>query len=168
MTFSINATKSQYENTSIVRYISGPIMKMRIFSNYSPAWFIHSNHLSKHFFHSDWDISKTWFLNASTPSSGHENLWLHFVFLIFWNNKKSLGAKSELYGEWSISSTFWPMKKALLWADVRAILFQVISKYRYICRNVYSLQDKGKNYFLAKNKFFQGDLKISLFLPKYV
>ena len=44
---------------------------------YSSAWFIHlrmrSNHLSKHFFHWNWDTSKTSFLNASTVSSGDKN-----------------------------------------------------------------------------------------------
>ena len=46
--------------------------------------------------------------------------------------------------------------------------FNVISKYRYFCRNVYILADKRQHDFLAKNIFFSGDFKISLFSPKCV
>ena len=94
--------------TRVVWYISNLIMKMRIyilkkgfycFSKYSPAWFLHfvmrSSHLSKHFFHSDCDTSKTWFLNSSTAFSRYEYRLPRFFFLICWNKKKLLGAKSD-------------------------------------------------------------------------
>ena len=67
--------------------------------------FMRSNHLSKQ--HSFWTST------ASTASSGDENSWLRFFFLMCSNKKKS-----GLYGGWPINSMFWPIKKALLWADV--------------------------------------------------
>ena len=89
---------------------------------YSPRILKHfcmrSNQLSKFFIHSDWDTSKTWFLNASTASSGVENRWPRIFPLMCGNKNKSLGAKSRLYGGWPINSRFWPVKMALVWADV--------------------------------------------------
>ena len=84
----------------VARYISGLIMKMRIFiiKNdfivllyffivFSSMIYIllcfacmRSNHLSK-LFDSDWDTSKTWSLNAATASSGDENRWPRSFFL---------------------------------------------------------------------------------------
>ena len=55
---------------------------------------------------------KTWFLNTPTVFSGDEN------FLMCGNKEKSLVAKSGLYGGWPINSTFWPVNKVLIWADV--------------------------------------------------
>jgi len=37
------------------------------------------------------------------------------------NKKKTLGAKSGLYGGWSINSTFRPSKKVLVYADVKEL-----------------------------------------------
>ena len=67
------------------------------------------------FFHSDWDTSKTWFLNTPTVSAGDENRWPRIFFLMC---GKSLDAKSGLFGGWAINSTFWSVNKALNWADV--------------------------------------------------
>ena len=75
-----------------------------------------SNHFSKHCSHSDWDSSKTLFLNASTASSGDENRWPR-IFSWYAGTKRSHWMPG-LYGEWPINSTFWPVKKALGWADV--------------------------------------------------
>jgi len=44
--------------------------------------------LWKHFFHSDWDTSKTWILNASIASFGDKNCW-PCIFLLICGNKKS-------------------------------------------------------------------------------
>ena len=44
--------------------------------------------------------------------------WQRKSFLMCGNKKKSLGAKSGLCGGWPINSTFWPVNKALIWADV--------------------------------------------------
>ena len=50
-----------------------------------------------------------------------DNLWLRNIFLLSSNKKKSLGAKSGLCEGWAINSMFWPVKKALNWADVREL-----------------------------------------------
>lgn len=54
-------------------------------SKYFPLRSIHFcmrlNQLSKHFCHSDWDISKTCNLNASIASSGVEKHWPLMLFL---------------------------------------------------------------------------------------
>jgi len=92
------------------------------FSKYSPWWSIHFcmrlNQFSKQFFHSEWGNSKTCVLNASTASSGVEKRWPRNLFLMCGNKKKSLGAKSGLYGGWPINSMFSVLKKSLVWADV--------------------------------------------------
>ena len=72
----------------------------------------------KHFFQSDWGNSKTCVLNASTASSGVENRCPRNLFLMCGNNKKSLGAKSGLYGGWPISSIFHSVRNAFVWVDV--------------------------------------------------
>jgi len=63
------------------------IIKIIIYclSIYSPARFIRFFYAvkPKHFYHSDWDTSKTWFWNASTASSGDENS-LQFNSLFPW------------------------------------------------------------------------------------
>ena len=43
------------------------------------------------------------------------------IFLMCANKKKSLDAKSGLCGGWLISSTFWQVKKELIWSDVREL-----------------------------------------------
>jgi len=63
-----------------------------------------------------------WFLNASTDFSADENCWLRIFLLMCKNKKNSLGAKLGLYGRWPINSTFWPVKKALVLADVCELL----------------------------------------------
>ena len=76
-------------------------------------FYMSSNHLSKHIFHSDWDTSKTCWRRKS--------LTTHFVFLFFWYvgiKPMSMGAKSGLYGEGPINSTFWPVNKTLVWAHI--------------------------------------------------
>ena len=50
-----------------------------------------------------------------------ENRWPCNIFLMCGNKKKSLSAKSRLCGGWLIHSTFWPVKKTLIWADVREL-----------------------------------------------
>ena len=55
---------------------------------------------------------------ASTASSGDENRWPSIFFLMCGNKKKSLAAKSGLYGGWPINTTFYPVNKAVIWADV--------------------------------------------------
>ena len=76
------------------------------------------NQLSKHSCHSDWGISKTCILNASTASSGVEKCWPLILFSTFGNKKKSFGAKSGLCGGCLIKSMFWVLKNAIVWADV--------------------------------------------------
>ena len=76
------------------------------------------NQLLKHFWHSDWDIFKTCFLNATTASLGIEKRWPLILFLTYGNRKKSFGAKSGLYGGWLFKSMFWVLKNAIIWADV--------------------------------------------------
>ena len=44
-----------------------------------------------------------------------KSLTTHF-FLMCGNKEKSLGVK--LYGGWPINSTFWPVKKTLVWTDM--------------------------------------------------
>ena len=67
------------------------------FSKYSPwrsiHFFMHLNQFSKHFFHSDWGISKTCILNALTASTGVEKRWSRNFFFICGIKNKSLGAK---------------------------------------------------------------------------
>ena len=76
------------------------------------------NQLSKHFCHSDWGISKTCILNASTASSGVVKRWHLILFFTYGNKKKLFGAESGLYGGWLIQSVFWVLKNAVVWADV--------------------------------------------------
>ena len=83
-------------------------------------FYVYDHHLYL-FFHSDWNTSKTRFLNASTASSGDANRWPRIIFLMCGNKEKSFGAKSGLYGGWPINSKFWPVNKALIWADVRQL-----------------------------------------------
>ena len=45
------------------------------------------NQLSKHFCHSDWGISKTCILNASTASSGIEKHWFLILFFTYGNKR---------------------------------------------------------------------------------
>ena len=45
--------------------------------------------------------------------------------------------------------------------------FMVISQYRPFPRYIDSLGITAKTNFLGKNQFFQGDLKLSSFFPKY-
>ena len=76
-------------------------------------------------FHSDWDTSKTWFLNASSFSSifwRRKSLNTHIFFLTCWNKKKLLGAKSGLNGGRPINST---VKRAGLSRCVRAVIVMV-------------------------------------------
>ena len=67
------------------------------FSKFSPLRFTHFcmrlSQLPKHFCHSDWGISKTCILNASTASSGVEKPRPLILFLTYGNKKKSFGAK---------------------------------------------------------------------------
>ena len=76
------------------------------------------NQLSKHFFHSNWGISKPCILNASSASSGVEKRWPHILFFTCGNKKKSFDSKSGLYGGWLIKSMLWVLKNAVVWADV--------------------------------------------------
>ena len=91
------------------------------------AFFLHNDtqnvlkydHHSCLSFHSDCDnMIQNMLLNTATVSSGDEIRWPRTFFLMCGNNKTSLGAKSVLYGGWPINSTFSPVKKVLLWADV--------------------------------------------------
>ena len=45
--------------------------------------------------------------------------------------------------------------------------FKVASKCHPFPRNIDSLGDRAKKQVLGKNQFFQGDLKMSSFSPKY-
>ena len=76
------------------------------------------NQLLKHFCDSDWCISKTCILNASTAFWGVEKCWPFILFFTYGNKKKSFGAKSGQYGGWLIKSMFWVLKNAVVWADV--------------------------------------------------
>ena len=77
------------------------------------------NQLSKHFCHSDWGISKTCILNASTASSGVEKRWPLILYTLYYGNKKKLfGGKSRLYCGWLIKSMFWVLENAVVCADV--------------------------------------------------
>ena len=76
------------------------------------------NQLSKHFCHSDWGISKTCILNASTASTGVEKRWAPILFFTYGNKKKSFGANLGSYGKWLIKSMFWLLKNAVVWANV--------------------------------------------------
>ena len=51
-------------------------------------------------------------------TSGDANRWPCIFFLFCGNTEKSLGASSRLYVGWPINSTFWPVNKALFWANV--------------------------------------------------
>ena len=53
------------------------------------------NQLSKHFCHSDWGISKTCILNASTASLGVKKRWPLILFFTYGNKKKSFGVRSQ-------------------------------------------------------------------------
>ena len=68
------------------------------------------NQLSKHFCHSDWGISKTRILNASTASSGVEKRWPLILFLTYGNITKSFGAKSGRGRLFKL--IFWVLKNA--------------------------------------------------------
>ena len=48
------------------------------------------NQLSKHFYHSDWGISNTWTLNASTASSGIGKRWPLILFFMYGNKKRGI------------------------------------------------------------------------------
>ena len=64
---------------------------------------------------------------------------------------------------------FWQIKAKNHFLAKKIHFFQVIPKYRYLCRKVYRLEVKGKKRFFGKkNEFFPGDPKISLFMPKCV
>ena len=91
------------------------IEKFDIFEHNGIQNVLNYDHYFCVFFHSVWDTAKTWFLNSS---SGNENRWPRIFFLMCGNKNKSLGAKSGLYGGWPINSTFWPVKKAPVSADV--------------------------------------------------
>ena len=72
------------------------------------------NQLSKHFCYSDWGISKTGLLNASTASSGVEKRWPLILFFTYGNKKKSLGAKSGYTADDSSNRCFECSKMQLL------------------------------------------------------
>ena len=96
------------------------------FSKYSPLSCINFcmrlKQLSKHFFRSDWGISKTCILNSSTTSSGVEKRWPLILFFTYGNKKKLFGAKSGLYGWWLIKQMFWVLKNIVVWDDVWELL----------------------------------------------
>ena len=107
---SIEKLKDRWTHSTSVAFYISRIKKKKTkinhrkwlyyFSKYSPwrsiHFFMHLNQFSKHFFHSDWGISKTCILNALTASTGVEKRWPRNLFLICGNKKKSLGAKSGL------------------------------------------------------------------------
>ena len=72
------------------------------------------NQLSKHFCGSNWGISKTCILKASTASSNVEKRWPLILFFTYGNKKKSFGAKSGLYSGvfknavvWELTLSWW-------------------------------------------------------------
>ena len=93
---------------------------------------MHLNQMSKHFYHSDWGISKTCILNASTAYSGVEKRWPLILFFTYGNKKKSFDAKSRLYGGWLIKSVYWVLKNAVVWAEDRR---QLANKWLRITQN---------------------------------
>ena len=76
------------------------------------------NQLSKHFCHSNWGISKTGVLNASTASSGIEKRWPLIYFLLTGIKRSHSVPESGLYGGWLIKSIFWVLKNAVVWVNV--------------------------------------------------
>ena len=59
------------------------------------------------------------------------------IFFMCENKKKSLGAKSGLCGGSAINWTFWPLKKALIWADVQELalpLWTTIRLFLFVFR----------------------------------
>ena len=56
--------------------------------------------------HSDWDTSKTWFLNASTASSGNENRWQRISFKNVWADVWEHGEKWFVFSCSNFSEDF--------------------------------------------------------------
>ena len=71
-----------------------------------------------HFYHSDWGISKTCIVNASTASSEVEKRWPLILWFTYGNKNKSFGVKSGLWGRLLIKSMFCMLKNAVVVADV--------------------------------------------------
>ena len=105
------------------------------------------NQLSKRFCHSDWVISKTCILNASTASTDVEKRWALIWFFTYGNKKKLFGAKSGLYGGWLIKSMFWVLKNAVVWANVWELAlswWRVIRLRRLVLPNSWKATGKQK------------------------
>ena len=107
----IHSTESSY--TRVVFYISGLKKQQQMLYVCMSL-----NQLSKHFCHSDWAVSKTCILYASTASAGVEKRWTLSLYITYGNKKKSFGAKSELYRRWHNKSKFWVLKNAVVSADL--------------------------------------------------